>query len=66
MFLLQGKRLIVFVLGGITRNEMRTSYAMSKVLGRDVLLGSTSIETSKSYVKKVYELRALEGEALLE
>uniref|UniRef100_A0A061S1I1 Syntaxin-binding protein 1 n=2 Tax=Tetraselmis sp. GSL018 TaxID=582737 RepID=A0A061S1I1_9CHLO len=56
---LQGKRLIVFVLGGVTRGEMRTSFTMSKQLGRDVLLGSTSIESPKSFVKRVYELSAM-------
>lgn len=59
----QGKRLVVFVLGGVTRGEMRTSYTMSKLLGRDVLLGSTSVETPKSFVDKMYDLSPLKTEA---
>jgi len=57
---LQGKRLVVFVLGGVTRNEMRSSYTMSRLLGRDVLLGSTSVESPKSFMSKLYELNALD------
>lgn len=60
---LQGKRLIVFVIGGVTRSEMRSSYSMSKALGRDVLLGSTSVESPKSFMSKLYELNALDMSA---
>jgi len=60
---LQGKRLIVFVVGGVSRSEMRASYTMSKALGRDVILGSTSVETPKSFMSKLYELNALDTSA---
>mmetsp|Transcript_8642 Transcript_8642/g.24836 ORF Transcript_8642/g.24836 Transcript_8642/m.24836 type:complete len:628 (-) Transcript_8642:138-2021(-) len=59
---LQTKRMVIFVLGGVTRSEMRTCYTMSKTLQRDILLGSTSVEVPQTYIKKVYSLSPLEGE----
>lgn len=38
-----GRRLIVFVIGGVTRSEMRAVHELSKRSGRDVLLGSTAV-----------------------
>jgi syntaxin-binding protein 1 len=38
-----GRRLIVFVIGGVTRSEMRAVHELSKRTGRDVLLGSTAV-----------------------
>lgn len=38
-----GKRLLVFVVGGVTRSEMRAVHEVAKKTGRDVLLGSTAV-----------------------
>jgi syntaxin-binding protein 1 len=38
-----GRRLIVFVIGGVTRSEMRAVHELSKRSGREVLLGSTTV-----------------------
>ena len=47
---LQGKRVVVFVIGGITRSEIRTAHVLTEQLGRDVVLGSTSILTPASFL----------------
>lgn len=38
-----GRRLLVFVIGGVTRSEMRAVHEAAKKSGRDVLLGSTAV-----------------------
>lgn len=38
-----GRRLLVFVIGGVTRSEMRAVHELSRRTGRDILLGSTSV-----------------------
>lgn len=38
-----GRRLLVFVIGGVTRSEMRAVHEVAKQKGRDVLLGSTAV-----------------------
>ena len=35
---------------------MRVVYELSRMLGRDVLLGSTSLETPESFVDTLYKL----------
>lgn len=38
----QGRRLFVFIVGGVTLSEMRCAHRLSTKLGRDVFLGGTS------------------------
>lgn len=38
----QGRRLFVFIVGGVTLSEMRCAHRLSAKLGRDVFLGGTS------------------------
>jgi len=38
------------------RSEMRVVHELSRTLGRDVLLGSTSLETPESFVDTLYKL----------
>lgn len=47
---LQGRRIVVFVVGGITRSEMRVAHLMSKKLGRDVVLGGTSVDDPEIFL----------------
>ena len=49
----RGKRLIVFVLGGISRSEMRVAHKLAPALQRDIILGSTSVETPSTFIKKL-------------
>ncbi|PHJ17356.1 sec1 family protein, partial [Cystoisospora suis] len=45
------KRLIVFILGGITHAEMRSAYEVSKDLHADVFLGGSCILTPPEIIK---------------
>jgi len=45
-----GARLIVFVVGGMTYSEMRTAYTVSSATKREVIIGSTHLLTSKSFI----------------
>jgi hypothetical protein len=38
-----GRKLLVFVVGGVTRSEMRAVHELSRRTGREILLGSTAI-----------------------
>lgn len=38
-----GRKLLVFVVGGVTRSEMRAVHELSRRTGRDILLGSTAV-----------------------
>ena len=49
----QGKRIVVFVVGGITRSEMRVAHTLSKRHGRDIVLGGTSIDTPDTFLKNL-------------
>ena len=40
----------MFVIGGITRSEVRTAHTLSEQLGRDIVLGGTSMLTPASYL----------------
>lgn len=45
-----GKRLFVFVVGGITYSEIRAVHRLSARLNRDIYLGSTNVETPARYL----------------
>eukprot|EP00879_Flechtneria_rotunda_P033138 GHRR01036674.1.p1 GENE.GHRR01036674.1~~GHRR01036674.1.p1 ORF type:complete len:149 (+),score=42.13 GHRR01036674.1:319-765(+) len=49
----QGKRLIVFVIGGVTRSEMRAVHEVAKKTGKDVLLGSTVIIKPSGFLSQL-------------
>lgn len=51
---LQGKRVLVFVVGGITRSEMRVAHTLSKRLGRDIVLGGTSLDEPATFLRNLY------------
>ncbi|MEW5299817.1 MAG: hypothetical protein WDW36_002793 [Sanguina aurantia] len=54
------RRLVVFVIGGASRSEMRVVHALSRSLGRDIILGSTSIETPTSFTDMLYKIGSLD------
>ena len=53
LLVLQGKRIVAFVIGGVTRSEMRVAHKLSSKLGREVLLGSTSCDTPTTFLKSL-------------
>ena len=59
----QGRRLFVFIVGGVSYSEMRSVHRLSARLGRDVFLGGTSVETPARFLRHVGELSAPAGGA---
>ncbi|KAG2501418.1 hypothetical protein HYH03_001201 [Edaphochlamys debaryana] len=60
-----GRRLVVFILGGATRGEMRVAHQLSSQLNRDVVLATTSVDTPAHFVDLLYNLAPeTGGEAL--
>ena len=53
------RRLIVFVVGGMTRGELREAHVLSQKLHREVIIGSTSLETPASFVEKLAGLASV-------
>ncbi|OUM61422.1 hypothetical protein PIROE2DRAFT_12575 [Piromyces sp. E2] len=52
-----GSRIIIFILGGVTYAEMREVYEMVKEYNRDIIIGSTSIITPKTFMDDIYMLK---------
>jgi syntaxin-binding protein 1 len=50
------RRLIVFVVGGVTRGEMREAHVLSRQLGREVLIGGTEIFTPEIFMGELARL----------
>jgi syntaxin-binding protein 1 len=50
------RRLIVFVVGGVTRGEMREAHALSRELGREVLIGGTEVFTPETFMGELARL----------
>ena len=49
----QGKRIVAFVVGGITHSELRVIHTVSARLGRDITLGGTSVESPATFIHHV-------------
>lgn len=52
----RGNRIFAFVIGGFTFSELRVAHRMSARLGRDVMLGGTSVVTPALFMRQVLEL----------
>ena len=57
------KRLIVFVLGGVTRGEIREGFHLSEELDRDVFIGGTNILNPEAFIG---DLMSMEGSLTLQ
>jgi len=53
----RGRRLIVFVVGGVCHAEVRAAHVLSQQLGRDILLGSTGVVCPSTYLRQLGALR---------
>ncbi|PRW58349.1 SM Sec1-family [Chlorella sorokiniana] len=60
----KGRRLFVFIVGGVTLSEMRCAHRLSAKLGRDVFLGGTSVETPARFMRHVADLTSSDHLAL--
>lgn len=48
-----GRKLLVFVIGGVTRSEMRAVHELSKRTGWEILLGSTAVLKPTSFLSQL-------------
>ncbi|KAJ3218142.1 Syntaxin-binding protein 2 [Dinochytrium kinnereticum] len=51
-----GPRLILFVVGGVTFAEIKVAYELSRMMQREVLIGSTHIITPAEFIEDLYTL----------
>ena len=54
------KRLVVFIIGGLTRSEMRVAHKLSAQLGRDIVLGSTNVSDPAEFITQMKAVSQLE------
>ena len=47
------RKLVVFVIGGITRSEMRWMHKKGLEMQRDIIIGSTAIVTPETFVEQL-------------
>ena len=50
------RRLIIFVVGGVTRGETREAFVLSEQLGREVLIGGTELFTPETFMAELARL----------
>ena len=50
LFCLQGKRVIAFMVGGLTRSEMRVAHKLSQRLGREIIVGGTTVDNPAQFL----------------
>ncbi|KAJ9188444.1 hypothetical protein P3X46_003803 [Hevea brasiliensis] len=55
-----GKRVFVFIIGGATRSELRVCHKLTTKLGREVVLGCTSLDDPPQYITKLKMLSETE------
>lgn len=58
------RRLIVFIVGGATYSETRLVHKLSQYLGREIILGSTSMVNPSSFLQHVHSLTEMEDVSL--
>lgn len=56
-----GKRLVVFVLGGMSYSELKSMHQVGRALGRDIIVGTTAMLTPQGLIlglKAIKQVRA--------
>lgn len=56
---IQAKPLIVFIVGGATRSELRVAHKMSAQYSSNIIVGSTSIDTPDDFLHQLNQLSEL-------
>jgi len=54
-----GRRLVVCILGGLAYSELRAMHEVGQSLGRDIIVGSTSMLTAHSYLLALKQMKQL-------
>jgi len=56
----RGRRIVVFIVGGITRSEVRVAHKLTSTLQQEVILGSTSIDSPQVFLQRVKHLSSMD------
>ena len=56
----QSKPLVVFIVGGMTRSEVRVAHKMAAQYSSNVILGSTSLDTPTEFLKQISAVSTLD------
>lgn len=51
-----GKRIFVFIIGGMTHSELRAAHKLTDQLKREVIIGSTALDNCHQFIEKVKSL----------
>ncbi|KVH90072.1 Sec1-like protein [Cynara cardunculus var. scolymus] len=51
-----GKRIFVFIIGGATRSELRACHKLTTKLRREIILGSSSLDSPAQFIEKLKSL----------
>jgi syntaxin-binding protein 1 len=57
---INGKRIFVFIIGGMTRSELRVAHKLTPQLRREVVVGSTNIGDPHQFIRKIKNLSKLD------
>ena len=49
---MKGRRLVIFIVGPASYTEVRAAHDLAAALGREVLLGATSLQTPEEYLAR--------------
>ncbi|KAL3694828.1 hypothetical protein R1sor_008479 [Riccia sorocarpa] len=55
-----GKRIFIFVIGGITRSELRIAHKLTAQLRREVVIGCSSVDSPQQFIRKLKGLSNLD------
>lgn len=55
-----GKRIVAFIVGGVVRSEIRVAHQLTQRLGRQITVGSTSIDSPAAFIEAVRAMTPLE------
>ncbi|CAM6128065.1 unnamed protein product [Calypogeia fissa] len=55
-----GRRVFVFVVGGMTRSELRIAHKLTGQLNREVIVGSTGLDNPHQFIRKLKSLSDLD------
>ena len=58
-----GRRLIVFVLGGLSYSELRAMHELARAQNREILIGTTAMLTPQTYLLALKEMKQLDTPA---
>ncbi|KAK9906798.1 hypothetical protein WJX75_008240 [Coccomyxa subellipsoidea] len=62
----RGRKIFVYVIGGITHSESRAAHKLSAKLNRDIIIGGSSLNTPQEFVEQLKELGSAPEHTALE